>query len=169
MTLQIILRLVHIGGGIFWVGATLFNALFLLPAFRDAGPSGQKVAEGIAKRRFMDIMPVVALLTLASGTWLYARASGNFSAGYMRAGPGLWFGIGGVIAVVAFAYGFIVVRPAMTRATTLSRIPADATPEARDRAMGEAQMLRARAATGGNVVSLLLVASAVTMAIARYM
>jgi hypothetical protein len=169
MTLQIILRLIHIVGGIFWVGATLFNAIFLLPSFREAGPSAQKVADGVAKRRFMDIMPVVAFLTLASGTWLYSRASGGFSAGYMRSGPGLWFAAGGSIALLAFVYGFIVVRPAMIRATALSQTIAGAAPDERERAMREAQAMRARAAKGGNVVALLLTASAVAMAIARYM
>jgi len=42
-------RVVHIVGGVFWVGAMIFTSAFLLPAVRDAGPEGGKVVMGLAR------------------------------------------------------------------------------------------------------------------------
>ena len=37
--LQLVLRLVHIVFGVFWVGAAFFLAMFLEPSIRAAGPA----------------------------------------------------------------------------------------------------------------------------------
>jgi hypothetical protein len=44
---------------------------------RDAGPDGTKVMQALQKRRYLDVMPAVALLTLVSGFWLYWRTFGR--------------------------------------------------------------------------------------------
>ena len=35
----LVLRLVHVLGGMFWVGSGLFSTFFLLPALAGAGPA----------------------------------------------------------------------------------------------------------------------------------
>jgi uncharacterized membrane protein len=168
MGLQIVLRLIHVVGGVFWVGAMLFNAAFLFPAMRDAGPDGARVAAGIMRRRFAEITPVIALATMISGLWLYSRASVGFRAAYMRSPTGIIYAVGGLAAISAFLFGVIVVRPAMVRASALStRIP-QMEPAERDAALAQAQMLRKRAGGGGNVVAVLLFIAAAAMAVGRY-
>ena len=34
----IVLRLIHVLGGIFWIGTMLYNTFFLVPVFTAAGP-----------------------------------------------------------------------------------------------------------------------------------
>lgn len=166
---QILLRIIHIVGGVFWVGATIFTAAFLLPALRDAGPDGAKVMEGVAQRKFMEIMPVVAILTMLSGLWLFSRASGGFNSAYFSSRAGMGYSTGAALAVIAFLIGMTIVRPSMVKATELAKRAAHASPEEKGRIMGAAGVLRTRANKAGNIVATLLVVSAVAMAVARYL
>jgi uncharacterized membrane protein len=166
--LHILLRIIHILGGVFWVGATIFTAAFLLPALRDAGPDGAKVMEGVARRKFMEIMPVVAILTMLSGLWMFYRASGGSSA-YFGSRIGMGYSTGGALAILAFLIGMTVVRPSMIKATELAKAAMQASPEEKGRIMGAAGVLRARANKGGNIVATMLVLAAAAMAVARYL
>ena len=49
----VVLRVVHVVGGVFWAGAVLFVVHFLEPAVRDAGPDGAKVGPALQKRRYL--------------------------------------------------------------------------------------------------------------------
>lgn len=162
-------RLLHVLLGVFWAGTLMFNAIFLGPSVRDAGPDGAKVMAGLMKRRFLDIMPVVALLNVLSGYYLYWRASAGFAPAYMRSTPGMAYGLGAVAATVAFLIGVGIMRPSMLRAASLSQSAASAAPADRDRAMGEVQALRMRAGKAGQAVAWLLGATTAVMAVARYL
>lgn len=165
----LITRLIHVIMGVFWAGTMVFNAAFLLPAMREAGPEGAKVAAGLMRRRFLDIMPVVGLLTVLSGIDLLRRVSSGFSAAYLQSSIGMTYGLGLVASVVALAVGVSIVRPSMLRATALSQAAVGmAGPEAAA-AMATAQALRARAGKAAPVVAWLLGVTVVCMAVARYL
>ena len=165
---MIIARIIHIGGGTFWIGAMIFVTFFLAPAIKDAGPDGGKVMAGIAKRRFMQLMPAVAVLTLLAGIYLYWRVSGGFDPVYMKSGPGHAYAVGGLLAIVAFAIGLIFTRPAMLKSVALAQSAATAGPEDRERLLAEAGQLRERAAKVGVVVVWLLILAVIGMAVGRY-
>ena len=46
----IVLRLVHIVGSILWVGAAVFNMVFLAPTLRRVGPSAGPVMVALRRR-----------------------------------------------------------------------------------------------------------------------
>jgi uncharacterized membrane protein len=169
MFLLLVARLFHIMLGVFWVGTMVFNTIFLGPAMAEAGPDGAKVMGGIIRRRFMDVMPVVALLTIVSGLWLLWRISGGFDPHWMRTGVGHAYGAGGVLAIIGFAVGITVVRPAMKN---IGRLAASAQQEPdaakRHATMTEVAGLRRRAAAAGWIVSVLLALATAAMAVARY-
>lgn len=167
--LFLVARVLHVGLGVFWAGAIIFNAAFLSPSMRDAGPDGAKVGAGLMRRRFLDIMPAVALLTVLSGLYLYWRVSGGFSSDYMGTVKGMTYGAGGIAALVGLGLGVVVLRPSMIRAAALSQSAAGATPEERERALATAQALRIRAGSVGQVVAWLLGGATVAMALARYL
>lgn len=167
-TLQIILRLIHVLGGAFWFGAMVFNAAFLFPAIRDAGPDGGKVVAGVMQRKFAVITPIVAILVILSGLWLLSRASGGFDTLYMKSGAGMAYSIGMAAAIGALIVGLAVTRKAMMRAMALRQSAAQAAPAERDAQLAAAQVSQARAGASGNVVAVLLAISAATMAVARY-
>ena len=166
--LFLVARVLHVTLGVFWAGALVFNAAFLFPAMRDAGPDGAKVAAGLMRRRFLNIIPVAALLTVVSGSYLYWVASAGFSAAYMGSPMGMTYGFGAIAALSALGLGLAVLRPSMLRAAALSQAAAGAPPVERDRALAEAQALRARAGAAGQVVAWLLGGTADAMALARY-
>jgi hypothetical protein len=165
----LVARILHVASGVFWAGTLVFSAAFLLPSIRDAGPDGAKVSAGLMRRRFLDIMPVVAALTVLSGFYLYWLASAGFSAAYMSSPMGMTYGVGAIAALGALGLGVGILRPAMLRAAALSQAAAGAPPEERERALNAAQALRARAGAAGQVVAWLLGTTTVAMAIARYL
>ncbi len=166
--LLITLRLVHIGLGVFWVGTMIFNAFFLMPAMLEAGPDGMKVAAGLARRRFLDILPPVAGLTILSGVWLYWRASLGFQSAYMRSSVGMTYGLGALAALVAFALGIAIMRPSMLKAAALSQAAAAAAPPEREAKLAEAAALRVRGAQTAKFVAVLLIIAVASMAVGRY-
>lgn len=157
--LQIVLRLVHIVSGATWVGMVALATFFVAPAISDAGPEGGKVMAALQKRGLLTVMPIVALLTLISGFWLFVRFSGG-QPGVMRSPTGMTFAFGGLSALLAFVIGLVYVRPAMAKAAALAQDPKG------DKA--EAARIRDR----GNAVSVwvarLLFLALGAMAVARY-
>src|SRR4029079_14921454 len=91
-------RLIHVVTGVFWAGTISFNATYLFPSLRDAGPDAAKVAAGLMKRRCLGVLPAGALLTILSGLWLYWTDSAGSTA-FMRSGTGMAFGTGAVLAL----------------------------------------------------------------------
>ncbi len=168
--LIVTLRLLHIVLGVFWAGTLIFVAMYLVPSVREAGPDGMKVMAAIQRRRFLDVMPAVATVTILSGLWLYWRISGGFNLAWMMTPMGLALGIGGLLSITAFIIGVGVMRPATLRAGALAREMSSA-PEGpdRDAQQRQVQQLRMRSVKAGRVVALLLLATTALMAVARYL
>jgi len=157
--LIVVLRLVHIVFGATWVGMMVLAQLFLAPAIAEAGPEGGKVMAALQRRKMMVIIPIFALLTILSGAWLIFAVYGNM-AGFMASRVGQTFSIGATLAIVAFVIGITVMRPAMMRMAALAQDPV----KNRD----EIQRLRARGASVGRLVVILLILAIGAMAVARY-
>ena len=168
--LMIVLRLVHVVLGVFWAGTLFFLAGFLIPSVQDAGPEGGKVVQALQRRRFMDILPVVAVFNILSGLILYWRVSGGFRPEWSRSPMGMSLGIGAVASIVAFAVGAGVMRPATLKAGALTQTLAQLTDAAaRDARQAEIQRLRMRSALAARWVASLLGVAVITMAVARYL
>jgi uncharacterized membrane protein len=164
----LLLRLLHILAGVFWAGTIFFVASLLLPAVREAGPEGNRVLLALQRRRFLDLMPVVAGVTIVTGFWLYIRSAGIPEWAGSRVGMAL--GLGGVLGVVAFAIGVGLMRPATLRAGSLAAgLPEMPDGPARVERAAEILRLRQRAAGAGRVVALLLGVTTALMAVARYL
>jgi hypothetical protein len=168
--LVIVLRLIHIVGGALWVGMVTFATYFLQPAVQEVGPDGGKVMAAIQRRGLMTVVPILAILTLISGFWLYLRAAGDQHAAFARSGPGMAFGLGGLAAVAAWLVGMLVLRPSMLKAMALAQsLGPSAGADERQRVGLEAQRLRARAAVAGKATTHLLFFAVAAMAVARYL
>ena len=160
--LQIVLRFAHVFFGAMWVGMMAFQIFFLGPALADVGADAGKLMAAMVKRKIPVFIPIFALIALISGFWLYLRMSGGNAGALMRTPMGMAFGLGGVVALLAFVLGIVVMRPAMMRSMQLaaSRDPA---------AQAEIQRLRARATMTGKVVTVLLLFTLTAMAVASYL
>lgn len=167
--LTIVLRLAHVFCGALWVGMMAFTVFFLTPALGEAGPDAGKLMAALAKRRIPIIMPIIALIALVSGMWLFWRMSGGNMGALMATPMGQGFAWGGAAALLAFLIGIVVMRPAMMRSMKLAESLASASPEERATRQAEIQRLRARGTTLGHVVTGLLLFALAAMAVARYL
>lgn len=170
MSELIMLRVIHVVGGMFWVGTVVFNSLFLIPALAASGPAAATVMGHLQRRRLFVVLPIVALLTLLAGVRILQIASGGFSAAYFASATGRTYAIGAALAILAFLIGVSIVRPAMDRVGRLGASIATAQDDAaRSAISAEMGALRRRGASANAVVAALLVVSAISMAVGRYM
>jgi hypothetical protein len=112
---------------------------------------------------------VAAIITLLSGLSLYWKISGGFQAEYVQSTGGMTYAIGGVSAIVGFAIGMVSVRPNMGKAAALMQAASQTSEADRAANVAQAQVLRQRAATAGNVVNVLIVIAILAMAVGRYL
>jgi uncharacterized membrane protein len=165
----LILRLVHVLGGIFWVGSTLLTTFFLIPAIATMGPAGGEVFAAVQRRKLSAYLMAAAVLTVASGLRLMWITSGGFSPAYFGTPPGMGFSTAAASALVAMLLGMLVSRPAAMRAAKLGGSMANAPAERRSAIVAEIAVLRRRSAVFGTAVALLLVLAAAGMSVARYL
>jgi len=165
----LVLRLVHVLGGILWVGGSLLNVLFFVPALGAAGPAAGPVMGHLRARRLHVIMPVVALLTVLSGLRLLWIVSGDFQAAWFATGAGATYTVSGALALIAFLIGVAWVAPAARRmggiGPALVSAPDDAT-----RASLQAELARMQKQLQrlGTVATVMITLAAAGMAVARY-
>jgi uncharacterized membrane protein len=166
----LLLRLVHILGGIFWVGGLMYTSFFLVPVVKSSpGVAGQVMA-GLQKRRLFIVLPTVALLTIASGLRLLMIDSAGFAGSYFSTNAGRIYGAGAVGAIGAFLISMLVSRPAFVRVAKLGASLGTATDEGgRQLIAMEMQRLNKRATVANGIVVVLLMSTAAGMAVARYL
>lgn len=166
----VLLRLLHIVLGVYWAGAIIFSALYLEPSVRAVGPPGGQVMAQLVKRGHLNVMPVVALITILTGVELYRRVSVGFDPAWIASRQGLTLTIGVVAAIVAFVIGVFVMRATSLKVMALTKA-AQQVPEGPDRdgKLAEIQPLRRRVTMSLQWVAVLLGVSVVTMAVARYL
>ncbi|MGH7636714.1 MAG: hypothetical protein ACREOK_03600 [Gemmatimonadaceae bacterium] len=164
----LVLRLIHILGGLFWVGAGLFTTFFLAPALKASGPAvAGPIMANFQKRRMMTVMPIVATLTILSGLRLMWIVSAGDSRWFVR-GPGHAYSVSGALAILAFLIGLFVARPAMAKAGRLGQSAAS-DGASKEMLAGEIAKLQKRAAMSTGIATTFLVLAAAGMAIARYL
>ena len=169
-TFMIALRLLHIVLGVFWAGTIFFFVIFLEPSVRAAGPDGASVMRGLQKRQFLNVMPLVAGLTILSGIALYWRVSAGLTPTWITSPVGISLTVGGLASVLAFVIGVFVMRRAGLRAAALaSELQQSPDGPAQDALRAELQLLRTRARTSARVVAVLLGVAVATMAVGRYL
>ena len=165
----LVLRLVHILGGMIWVGSGIFNSFFLLPTLAQAGPAAGQVIAGLQRRRLFTILPIVALLTILSGIRLMQITSAGFSPAYFASTSGRTYAWSGVAAIVGFLVGIVVARPAAMRAASIGATLATATDAAaRASLTAKLERLRRTSSVASSVSVALVVLAAAGMAVARY-
>jgi uncharacterized membrane protein len=102
----LVLRLVHVFGGIFWVGGSLMINFFIGPTIGATAQAGKQFAGHLMMRTNLSMaLTVSAILTVLAGGFLYWRDSQGFTSLWMSAGPGVGFGIGAVSALIGFVFG----------------------------------------------------------------
>ncbi|MHB1312917.1 MAG: hypothetical protein ACYC3L_12950 [Gemmatimonadaceae bacterium] len=165
----LLLRLIHILGGVFWLGSGVFTTLFLAPALATPGVNAGRVFAALQQRRLFTVVPLVAVLTIASGLRLIWIDSGGLDARYFASATGATLGGSGAAAMVAFFLSLAIARPSAARAGRLEASLATAPEASRAGLASEITALRRRGVVAGNIAMLLLIAGGAGMAVARYL
>lgn len=166
----IVLRAVHILTAVFWVGSFYLFFFFIEPSVKELGPTGGQFMGHLAGKKKMPIViAVTAATTIVAGTLLYWRVSGGFNVDWITSAPGVALTVGALSAIVAFALGFIIIKPAVDRMGVIGQgIAATGTPPSEDQA-AEMQRLGARLVVVGRIDLVLLTVAVIMMATARYL
>jgi uncharacterized membrane protein len=169
-TIMVVLRLIHIVGGVVWVGGMVVMTAFLLPAVRATGPQGGRVMQELMQRRRLPVyMSATAGLTILSGFVMYGRITAATNGTWAGTRPGMVYGFGGLAAVLALIVGAVVGRPAGRKLVALGeRLQASGGAPTPEQA-AEMAALQARIGRGMQAVMVLLLIAAAAMAVARYL
>ncbi len=163
--LIIVLRIIHIVAGVFWVGGGMVGAFFLGPAVSATGDSGRLVMDYLmSKARLSTRMSAAAGMTVLAGAVLYWIDSAGLTSSWTTSGPGIGFAIGAIVALVGMGMGAMV----GANAKKMGSIAASAQgkpSEAQLAAMKSAQRSMSQASLWSTIA---LILALVCMATARY-
>lgn len=165
----LLLRLVHIGAGAFWVGAVFAFFLFVQPAAMAVAPSSMSFTHRLLHhRRFSAVILAAAVTTVVAGLWLLGIASNGFDPALLFDVSRLGFTVGGIAAIVTLAIGGLYVFPrTRTVERTFGTLLADSRPPTPEEQQLLARTSRESRAAGWLVIVGLSIA-VVAMATARY-
>lgn len=167
---MVVLRIVHIVAGAFWVGSAIVVFRFLQPAARELGPAASPLMMNLSqKRRLPDITLGAAGLTVLAGLLMYWRVSDGLDPDWIGSAPGLAITLGALAAIAAVSLGASVVRPSMLAAGAIGQeVAASGGPPTPEQS-ARIQALQGKVRSAGNVIVPLLVFAVAAMAAARYL
>lgn len=160
-----LLRIIHIVGGVFWVGGSLIMTFFIVPTIGATGESGQKfIGHLMNNLKFSNRMAIASGSTVLAGFILYAldaRAGAN----WVRSDFAIGLGIGAVFALIGFVLGMLVGRTTRAMAQLAAQMQGKPSPSQ----LAEMQAIQKRQATLSTTSTIAIVLATVFMAIARYL
>lgn len=162
-----LLRIVHIGAGVFWVGGVLMMAFLLGPTIRATGEAGQKfVAHLAGPAKLTQRMTIAAVLTALAGfSLLWIDSQGFQSTAWMSSSAGIGFSIGGAFGLVGLISGIAIgstIRKIMALGAQMQGKPS---PDQ----LAMMQTLQKRQGMVTNVAAYSLILSVIFMSVARYL
>ena len=169
VTLFLLLRLIHIMVGVFWVGSVVFISAFLVPALLTVGSPGGAVMRQLAEGQRLNIYLIAASwITILSGLGLVWHDAGPLGVHWFEQGPGRFFGAGMILALIATGIGLAVNAPTASRMAALTAKIQAAGPPPAPEEVAQIQALQAKLGSAGRVVAVLLLLTVAFMAVAKY-
>jgi uncharacterized membrane protein len=164
----LLLRLIHIGAGAFWVGAVFTFFLFVQPAAVAVGPEATRFTfELLHHRRLPSVILGTAAVAVLAGIWLLVITSNGLDPDLLFDASRLGYTVGGVVAILTFALGALYVFPrTRTVEGTLGRLLAEGRPPTPDEQQTLARISR-ESRRAGWVVLIGLGVAVAAMATAR--
>ncbi len=167
--LTIVLRVVHIGAGVMWAGATFTFAGFIEPTADAAGAVGGHFLQRLAGSRYVPATLAAGLLTVAAGIWLFSIDSGGFQRAFMGSRLGVTLSIGGLCGLLAAVVGFGIQGRSAARMQAITRAIQGQAGGSTPQQAAELQAIQRRLRSAGRLAALLLAITVVCMAAARYL
>ena len=163
--LIIVLRLIHILAGVFWLGGALMSAFFLSPAIAATGEAGQKfMGYMVTKGHISARLTTASILTVLAGALLYWIDSGGLTSAWTTSATGWGFGIGGIFALIGLGFGMVVGR----NIAKMGKIAATAQGKPTQAQVLELQDAQKQMSMASQISTAALIVALVCMATARY-
>jgi len=164
----VLLRLIHIVAGVFWVGATLSLVRFIIPSIAATGAAGGAVMREIVRRRMSAALAASGGVTALAGLGLYGFDQAGSGGGWARTPFGITISIGALLGIAALIIGSVRARPAALKLAALEeKVAAAGGPPPAD-LVAEMGRLRDQLTSGTIHAAVLMVLATAAMAIARY-
>jgi uncharacterized membrane protein len=165
--LTIVLRIIHIFAGVFWVGSAWLFAFFLGPATQALGADGGKfIGHLVNKMRLTVYITVSAILAVLAGLILFFL---HYGIAGLSTPTGLVFGIGGVFGLVGLGIGGGLVGPTSLKLTQLGGEIARAGKPPTSAQQAEMSTLQKRLSSASLWNAIVVSLALLTMAAARYL
>lgn len=108
----LVLRLIHIAAGAFWVGAVFTFFLFVQPTGAALGPDGQKFSYHLIHiRRLPYVILGSAITTVLAGIWLLVITSNGLNPDVLFDTSRLGYTVGGTAAILTLGIGALYIHP----------------------------------------------------------
>ena len=167
--LMIVLRLLHIISGVFWVGAALMLTFFISPTVGATKEAGQGfMRHFMGRTKFNLAMWTSAITAVVAGAILYWIDSDGLTSAWTHSGPGLGFAVAAGFAYAGLIVGIFQNRNSNAMAKLGGQIQSQGTPPSPEQA-ARLQKLGKALATGGTLNAIFLILATTGMAIARYL
>jgi hypothetical protein len=170
--LMVVLRMLHIGFGVLWVGAAWMLFLYVQPTARALGPEVERTFSNylLRRRRLALTILIATVVTVAAGVTMLAIDISRYGTGlWFSSGFGIGITIGAVAAIGSFILGPTLIVPMANRLEKIGTAVADAGGQPTESQAAELQAVGNRLRNVLAVDSALLLVAVVLMAIARYL
>lgn len=166
---QNVLRLLHIVGGVLWVGAIVLMAGFVIPAIRSSGPGGGNVMRDLVGNRKLPVyLSILSWGTILTGGALAWRDAGPMGFRWFEQGMGLMLGIGATLGLAGGLIGLFVNAPTAKRLGALGARIQSAGRAPLPEELHDMQRMQDTLFGATKLTALLLVLATMAMATARY-
>jgi uncharacterized membrane protein len=160
--LIVLARVVHVMAGVIWAGATFVLAAVIAPIAARHSAEGAGRWTSMVAGRVGPILGISALLTVLSGSYLFATLHSNDGSA-----AGLVLKVGAVAAFLSLVIGFLIGRPTGLKLARLSEQHLLAAAPPAD-VLQKLSGLRLRAALSSRLTAALLGLAVLSMAGFRY-
>jgi hypothetical protein len=168
---MVLLRIVHIGTGVLWVVSLFVVVVFVQPSAATLGAAAAPFMSELRRRRFVDIVFIDAVFTVAAGAFLYRHDWQLFPS------FGDWIGthfgaaltVGGLLAIAGLGVAGSVTRPTIARLVALGKQVAESDAPPTPEIGARIGALQHRLVVAERVSFSLILLAVVAMSSARYL
>lgn len=162
--LMVILRIIHIFGGVFWVGATYTMILFVFPTVEAIGDDSKKFMQHFMQAgKFSKRMAAASGLTVLSGLLMYGKLFHGLAP--LNTGSGLALTLGGLFGLLAMGMGMSTGRKTKEVQALGAEMAAGAP---KPEQLSRMAQLQAGLARSGSLSAILMTLSLLGMVLSEY-
>lgn len=168
---MVVFRTVHILAGVAWVGSIFLFVVFVQPSVAAIAPAGAPfVAELLGRRRLIDRIIGLAVITIVAGGFLYWHDWQTYGSlgDWVSSSFGATITVGLIASLVALSIGVFGTRPNVLRLLAIGRQVAESGGPPPPEVAAEVSAIQGRLKVFSRASFALLVLAVITMAIGRY-